>query len=57
MRELDVKELIEKDLNENFGLVLKGHKKKEEMSCWEQVEEILEMGILWNKMFFKVRSK
>ena len=57
MRDPDVKELIiiEKDLNENYGLVLMGHKTKEEMSWWEQVDEILnKWGTLWNKMFFKV---
>ena len=56
MDESDVKE-IEKDLGENFGPVLRGSKKKGEMSWWGQVHEILEVGTLRNKMYFKVSSK
>ena len=54
MDEPDVKE-IEKDLGENFGPVLRDSKKKGEMSWWGQVDEILEMGTLRNKMFFMVK--
>ena len=56
MNEPDVKE-IEKDLDDNFGPVLRSHKKKGEMSRWGQVDEILEMSIQRNKVFFKVSSK
>ena len=56
MNEPDVKE-IEKDLDENFGPVLRSHRKKGEMSRWGQVDEILEMSIQRNKVFFKVSSK
>ena len=56
VNEPDVKG-IEKDLDENFGLVLRSHRKKGEMSRWGQVDEILEMSIQGNKVFFKVSSK
>ena len=29
------------------------YEKKGEMSWWRQVDEILEMGTLWNEMFFQ----
>ena len=51
VNEPDVKE-IEKDLDENFGPVLRSHRKKGEMSQWGQVDEILEMSIQRNKVFF-----
>ena len=44
-------------MGENFGPALRGSKKKGEMSWCGQVDEILEMGTLQNKMFFKVSSK
>ena len=40
MDKADVKE-IEKDLGKNFGPVLRGSKKKGEMSWWGQVDQIL----------------
>ena len=41
MNEPNVKE-IEKDLDENFGPLLRSHKRKGEMSWWGQVDDILE---------------
>ena len=56
MHEPDIKE-IEKELDENFGLVLTSHNLKGEMSPWGQVDESLEMGTLPNKLFLKVSRK
>ena len=53
MNEPNVKE-IEKDLGEIFGSVLRSHKKKEENVMVGEVDDILKMGTLQNKMFFKV---
>ena len=53
MNEPNVKE-IEKDLDENFGSVLRSHKKKGENVMVGEVDEILKMGTLQNEMFFKV---
>ena len=53
VNEPNVKE-IEKDLDENFGSVLRSHKKKGENVMVGEVDEILKMGTLQNKMFFKV---
>ena len=47
---------IEEDLGENIGPVLRSSKKKGEMSLQGQVEGILEMCNLQNKVF-KARSK
>ena len=56
MHQPNVKE-IEKDLDENFRPVLRSHKKKGEMSWWGRVNEILDMDIQLNTVFFKVSSK
>ncbi|XP_044170854.1 uncharacterized protein LOC114973967 isoform X7 [Acropora millepora] len=48
---------IEEDLGENIGPVLRSSKKKGEMSLRGQVEGVLEMCTLQNKMVFKARSK
>ena len=56
MHQPNVKE-IEKDLGENFPPVLRSHKKKGEMSWWGRVNEILDMDIQLNSMFFKISSK
>ena len=56
MHQPSVKE-TEKDLDENFRPVLKRHKKKGEMSWWGQVDDILDMDIQLNTVFFKVSSK
>ena len=56
MHQPNVKE-IEKDLDENFLPVLRSHKKKGEMSWWGRVNEILDMDIQLNTVFFKVSSK
>ena len=56
MHEANVRE-IEEDLGENIGLVLRSSKEKGEMSLRRQVEGVLEMCTLQNKMGFKARSK
>ena len=56
MHEPNVRE-IEEDLGENIGPVLRSSKKKGEMSLRGQVEGVLEMCTLQNKMVFKARSK
>ncbi|XP_044170853.1 protein arginine methyltransferase NDUFAF7, mitochondrial-like isoform X6 [Acropora millepora] len=47
---------IEEDLGENIGPVLRSSKKKGEMSLRGQVEGVLEMCTLQNKMVFKARK-
>ncbi|XP_044163756.1 uncharacterized protein LOC114949575 isoform X3 [Acropora millepora] len=56
VHEANVRE-IEEDLGENIGLALRSSKEKGEMSLRGQVEGVLEMCTLQNKMGFKARSR